>query len=112
VLSPLMGGDTNYDTWVNGTDFARLAANFGKSGLTWQQGDFTGDGVVNGTDFALLASNFGMGPGGPSNLSAADQAALEAFAQGHGLPVPEPTAAGALAAVSLTLLMRCRRQPS
>ena len=52
-------GDVNRDRSVNGTDFALLAAHFGRTAMTYGQGDLNGDGSVNGTDFALLAGNFG-----------------------------------------------------
>src|SRR5687767_9710038 len=52
-------GDINGDNAVNGTDFAILAGNFGKSGMSAAQGDLNGDGSVNGSDFAILAGNFG-----------------------------------------------------
>jgi ELWxxDGT repeat protein len=55
----VLPGDINRDRTVNGTDFALLAGNFGKSGTTYGQGDLNGDGAVNGSDFALLAGNFG-----------------------------------------------------
>jgi hypothetical protein len=55
----VLAGDINRDRAVNGTDFAILAANFGRAGRTYATGDLTGDGTVNGTDFAILAANFG-----------------------------------------------------
>jgi hypothetical protein len=55
----ILAGDVNRDRAVNGTDFAMLAANFGKAGMTYDKGDVNGDGNVNGSDFALLAGNFG-----------------------------------------------------
>ena len=55
----VLAGDVNRDRSVNGTDFALLAANFGRTGRTYGEGDVNGDGAVNGTDFAILAGNFG-----------------------------------------------------
>jgi hypothetical protein len=55
----VLTGDINRDRAVNGTDFAILAGNFGKSATSYAQGDLNGDGFVNGSDFALLAGNFG-----------------------------------------------------
>ena len=58
-----------------------MAANFGKSGKVWDQGDFDYDGVVNSIDFGLLAGNFGKSVGSNADVaSAADWAALDAFA--------------------------------
>src|SRR5215218_1604999 len=54
-----LAGDLNRDRSVNGTDFAILAANFGKPGRTYPTGDLNGDGSANGSDFAILAGNFG-----------------------------------------------------
>jgi hypothetical protein len=109
-------GDANVDGVVNGTDFARLAGNFGRSGLEWPGGDFNYDGLVNGADFALLASNFGRSapalptaPGAFSLPSDADWLALEAFGTSIGVPVPEPTVGVTLLA-GLGLLLRRRRR--
>ena len=55
----VLHGDVNLDRTVNGTDFAILAGNFGKTGQTYAAGDLNGDGSVNGGDFAILAANFG-----------------------------------------------------
>jgi hypothetical protein len=52
-------GDVNGDGSVNGSDFAILASNFGRTGRTLGEGDLDIDGTVNGTDFATLAGNFG-----------------------------------------------------
>jgi hypothetical protein len=54
-----MAGDVNHDRAVDGSDFAILAGNFGRSGRTHDTGDLTGDGSVNGSDFAILAGSFG-----------------------------------------------------
>jgi hypothetical protein len=103
-------GDANFDSAINGSDFALLAGNFGRAGdRTWRQGDFNGDQAVNGTDFALLAGNFGrpyaLEAGG---VTASDWAALESFGAQIGVPVPEPVALPALALGGL-LLSRRRR---
>jgi hypothetical protein len=111
-------GDASADLQVNGTDFALLAGNFGKTGQFWGTGDFNGDGAVNGSDFALLAGNFGRR--GAAAAAAADAAAADAEAFYRELSnypalaaatgVPEPGAgavAGAIAAAGL--LARRRR---
>jgi hypothetical protein len=68
-----LAGDINRDRMVNGADFAILAANFGRTGRTYQQGDLNGDARVDGADFAILAGNFGksVAPPTPSSLAAA-----------------------------------------
>ena len=48
---------------MDGSDFAILAGNFGKTGMTYAQGDLNGDGRVDGSDFAILAGNFGRSVG-------------------------------------------------
>jgi len=52
--------DANHDRYVNGLDFAALAANFNKTtGVSFATGDFNYDGRVNALDFSALATNFG-----------------------------------------------------
>jgi len=89
-------GDANLDGSVNSVDFGILAANFGKSGKSWDQGAFTYNGTVNSIDFGLLAANFGKSVGDLNDVvTAADWAALDAFAEANGLTneVPEPMSA-------------------
>ena len=72
-----LAGDLNRDRTVNGSDFAILAANFGKTGLSFPQVDLNGDGMVNGTDFAMLAGNFGRSlPPPPAALVAETMTAV------------------------------------
>ena len=52
-------GDANRNEVVEINDFNALAANYGKTGMTWEQGDFDGDGKVGITDFNYLAANYG-----------------------------------------------------
>jgi hypothetical protein len=54
ILTP---GDANGDGTVNQEDCAILQANYGKSGMWYQQGDFNHDGVVNAEDLAILNAN-------------------------------------------------------
>src|SRR3712207_8945148 len=49
-----------YTTLFRSADFTTLASNFGKSGMTYEQADFTGDGKVDTADFTILAANFGQ----------------------------------------------------
>jgi hypothetical protein len=105
VATPATFGDANLDRAVNLEDFNTLAANFGLSGMTWSQADFTGDGNVNLADFNMLAAHFGeqAGAGGPTPD---DWAALAAA-------VPEPACGGAalLAVGALLRVRRCRSTP-
>ena len=92
-------GDANLDGKVNGTDFNLMAANFNQAVTNgWDLGDFNYDGKVNGSDFVLLADNFNQFAS-QSDVSAADLAALDAFASANGISltsVPEPASMGLL----------------
>jgi hypothetical protein len=99
LLAPALAGDANFDARVDGSDFALLAANFGRTGRDWGRGDFNGDSRVDGSDFALLAGNFGRTSGQTRALT---------------LAVPEPAMLWLMPVTGL-LLGRCRerhpRQP-
>jgi autotransporter-associated beta strand protein len=108
-------GDANLDGSVNSVDFGDLAANFGKSGKIWDEGDFNYDGVVNSVDFGVLAGNFGKSDGSNADVvSAADWAALDAFAAANGLmaDVPEPGPAILLLPAGAFFMSRQRRARS
>jgi hypothetical protein len=111
ALNRLLNGDANYDGAVNGSDFALLAGNFGRTGLKWSNADFNFDGDINGSDFALLAGNFGKSlPGGASGLTTdLEMAQFLAFGESIGVPVPEPTAGAGLFAAGVLALRRRRR---
>jgi hypothetical protein len=71
---------------------------------------------VNGSDFAALAANFGQGDSDAAvAVSQADIPALDSFAIANGLPppsiaaVPEPAVAGLIAS-GVFLTARRRRQ--
>ena len=52
-------GDLNGDGWVNATDFAIFAGNFGMTGAEIADGDLNNDGLINAADLAIMAANFG-----------------------------------------------------
>lgn len=56
-----LAGDGSRNETVGIEDFNLLAANFGKSGMTFSQGnyDYSSDGTVSITDFNILAAHFG-----------------------------------------------------
>jgi hypothetical protein len=99
-------GDVNLSGRVDGSDFALLAGNFGRTGREWHEGDINFDGTVDGSDFAVLAGNFGRSTSGATLVGEADGAALLAFAAAHDLPapaVPEPAACALVAGAGLLL---------
>ncbi len=57
----ILAGDGNRNRTVEITDFNVLAANFGKTGQTFSQGnyDYSADGKIDILDFNILAANFG-----------------------------------------------------
>jgi hypothetical protein len=69
----VLAADGNRNGTVEITDFNILAANFGKSGETFTQGnyDYSSDGTITLLDFNVLAANFGkqvMVPTGPGSV--------------------------------------------
>jgi hypothetical protein len=85
-----VGDKFRVNTTTSRTDFAILAANFGRTGQPYAAGDLNGDGFVNGTDFAILAGNFGKTiPAPPVAVAPAGAGAAAA----PGLPSPARGAA-------------------
>jgi len=58
----VLAGDADRSGAVNSDDFNILAVNFGQSGKTFSQGNFSYDpaGLVDSDDFNMLAINFGV----------------------------------------------------
>ncbi len=82
----VLSGDANHDGVVNTLDFATLATNFSRSGMTWSDGDFNYDGKVNALDFNALATEFGnVPPGAALPTSVAMSSAVQ-----HAIPTTTP----------------------
>ena len=95
-------GDATLNGVIDSSDFSVLAANYGKTGETWSQGDFNGDGIVNALDFNALASHYGF------NASTAAAIPTDTL----GSIVPEPVGAGFLAVLAMfPMRRRSRRSP-
>jgi hypothetical protein len=96
-------GDATGDGLVDIHDFKSLIQNVNQPGGQ-AQGDFDHNGMVDFTDFQLLEQWFGRSANdAPVAVSAADAAALDAFAQ----TIPEPTIVFPLLLVAPLL---CRRR--
>ena len=54
-------GDTDLDRDVDFDDFLTLAANFGRSGTIWSDGNFNANDSIDFADFLALSGNFGFG---------------------------------------------------
>jgi hypothetical protein len=97
----LLKGDADRDSDVDLVDFNRLVTSFGRWGVGWSGGDFTGDGYADLDDFFLLQQNFGVGTNLPLT------ALQSAMASSGILVVPEPTS---LAVLFLSAMFGCRRR--
>ena len=90
VPSPVLG-DADLDDHVDGLDYVIWSNNYHLSGMTWEQGDFTGEGYVDGLDYIIWSNNYDVGsPGTPGQ-------------------VPEPASAVVLLAASVALARRRTR---
>jgi probable HAF family extracellular repeat protein len=91
LMRPAMPGDANADGNVDINDLTIVLTNYGQTGMTWSQGEFTGDGTVDINDLTIVLANYGSGAGAP--LAA----------------VPEPGALMMLTAAIVGLLAWTRR---
>jgi hypothetical protein len=102
-----MPGDANADGVVNFVDFQALEVAFGTTNARWSQGDFNEDGVVDTADLSLLLQNYGKrSDGSAAAPSAAEERAIDAFAEAAN--VPEPGVGGFLCLLAIPLLRRRR----
>ena len=59
ILTPALPGDANLDGRVDVNDLTIVLSNYGRTGMTWSQGEFTGDGKVDVNDLTIVLSNYG-----------------------------------------------------
>jgi hypothetical protein len=52
-------GDANGDGRVDINDLTIVLSNYGKTGMTWSQGEFTHTGTVDVNDLSIVLANFG-----------------------------------------------------
>jgi T5SS/PEP-CTERM-associated repeat protein len=128
-------GDTDFNGFVDGDDYARTDNGFNTGASGWFNGDFDLNGFVDGDDYALIDAAFNTQTGtlsrfteilaGPNPLRAIEQVTglttIEKIAAGHARmfgeqymnsflsAVPEPGAT-AFVAVSFSSLLGARRR--
>ena len=95
LLTPALPGDANLDGRVDINDLTIVLGNYGQTGQTWTQGEFTGNGTVDINDLTIVLGNYN------STIGAGIQA------------VPEPTCLLLLVAGAIGLLAYSwrKRQP-
>jgi uncharacterized membrane protein len=59
LLTALLPGDANLDGTVDINDLTIVLANYGQTGTTWTQGEFTGDGTVDINDLTIVLAHYG-----------------------------------------------------
>lgn len=95
-------GDANLDAAVNFDDLLKLAQNYGRlTDAVWADGDFNYDGAVTFDDLLRLAQQYGVGTSQQAQLLALGETVAADWKLARSL-VPEPAAAGGLAALFVT----------
>ena len=94
TLKTSLPGDANLDGKVDINDLTIVLANYGQTGATWAQGEFTGSGAVDINDLTIVLANYNQSAGASAGGMAA---------------VPEPSTI-AIAAAALLGLLACRRR--
>ncbi len=110
-------GDANLDGVVDGSDYSRIDSGILAKATGWFNGDFNYDNVIDGSDYTLIDNAFNTQG---ASLSATINPTAQITAQiaqqidtpvvSPLAPVPEPTAALALALLGGPALMRRRKR--
>ena len=93
LMTPATPGDANTDGRVDINDLTIVLSNYGQTGATWAQGEFTGSGTVDINDLTIVLANYGA-------ISAAGASSAA---------VPEPGVLAMLAAALVGLLAWTQR---
>ncbi len=93
IVAYTLYGDANLDGKVNLSDLGILGDNYGRTGMTWQEGDFNYDGVVNLSDLGYLGDNYGraltdLSPTGPLGDPSLDTSASSVAGDPQGVVAP------------------------
>jgi hypothetical protein len=75
LLTPATPGDANLDGQVDINDLTIVLANYGQTGQTWTQGEFTGDGTVDINDLTIVLAHYGDGVTAGSGIQATPEPA-------------------------------------
>jgi autotransporter-associated beta strand protein len=106
-------GDVNLDGVVDGNDIFIIVANYGMTGMDWQNGDVVAyDGVVGADDVFTAVAYYGMTASGGmvGDLAPLDVGQLESSLGLGGLgAVPEPATLGLMILGAVAMLARRRR---
>ncbi len=102
----VLPSDASQDSTAGLADLNTVLTNYGKSGMAWAQGDFTGDGVVGLADLNSLLTNYGKTlPSGEPTAGSFPASALL-------LAAPMPTAVSHESTIPVTPVTAVNRPPA